>query len=200
MWQKYSLSCVKSPPPSLPPFIRLPPLSLIFTIFCSLSSDVVLYFSPSFLLLLSFSLPLPLPHTHTFFNFFIYPHEVSHYFPKKKILLRATFSRNAAVVSNPPRCGKHMFLCSTRSRRKLDKSLILSHVWDEAKCTFVATTVRWMHTHTHTREASLTEGCVRRLTWQPYSPFIHSLVICDVFPERSRRLMLSHRVSRSRLH
>lgn len=109
MWQ-YVLSLLLR---SLPCCFYIPSFP-----FCSLFLD---YVSISRLLL-----PTYLPSFFPTFSFcaLLLPLEVSHYFPKKELLLTATFSKNDAVVWKPHWSGKHMFLCSALVKRKLVKSLI----------------------------------------------------------------------------
>lgn len=133
MWQYIpTLSLKPLPPffslsPSLSPFLLLPFFSIVpFSLSTYLSS-----FRPFSLFLPSFC-----------------PFEVNCYFPKKKVSLRATFSKNDAVVSKPPWSGKHMFFCFALVGRKLVKSLIFSHVGDEVKRTRLD--IQYTHAHTYT--------------------------------------------------
>lgn len=171
MWQYIpSFSSV-----SLPPSFCFPPSDVYPLFFSIISAFLILLPNhlPSFFSVFSFS-ALPLPP------------EVSHYFPKKKVLLTATFSKNNAVVSKPPCSGKHMFLCTVLVKRKLVKSLIFSHVGDEMKCAYIPTSVH------------MSQKCVcmrhEHLTWQSYLPFAYSLFMCDMFPKWSQCLMLSHQM------
>ena len=81
------------------------------------------------------------------FTALLLPPEVSHCFPKKKVLLRATFSKNDAVVSKPPQSGKHMFLLHWSEGNWSNRSFFPML---EMKCTYVPTNahIECMHTHT----------------------------------------------------
>lgn len=106
MWQKYSLSCVKFPPPSIHPSL---PLSLIFTIFCSVFVLCPLMLSPTSLppfycCCCLFLCHFPPPHTHTFLIFFLSffsPLRSVTIFPRRKYCSEPLSAEMLLLFQNP---------------------------------------------------------------------------------------------------